>query len=633
MSRGRLTAKCVGGAALVSALDGLPLAIELAAVRARFMSLPQMGSQLREQRFALLSQSRPGRHASLQQAIAWSWELLSPAEQRTLAHCSVFCGRFSLEAAEAVVARPPGAPPLMDILHALVDHSLLESSDGGFGFLLSIRAFAEDVLSETDREAAEERHGVYFTSGWDVRDFMPHDRATFVEPPLQEVLAAGRRAVRREAAATAALAASIQASVALQRGPFMAGIAQLGEVLALRPPADLAARLHWDRAALRERSGDFVGAVQDLTAALQGASWATGLIQVVMARVAQQQGHIKEARRWLETAHEAVQESSDQLVQAVYLNCRSALLFHEGAVADAVTDQEASWGIHRAMGSPRSQIANLLNLASKMQVLGQLSMAVEYAHKALLMSVSHNERRMEGISLSALADLALLRGELPLAQTRYREAHAIHKRVGNRRFEAMSLGYLALARWKVLKREGKPLSMELAGDFQQALALHRANDDGRQTAATLVNLGEAWLCSRQLVRARQCFAEAQRANRAYSDPVIEGCVLGNLGRLALAEGRTLEGTAQINSGRTMLHKAGAWLSEVGLLSDIGLDALGRGDHEAARVALASASEVFERASVSMGAAAPLVLQQLRERLVSAVPNGRSAMDTPSSDIR
>ena len=127
------------------------------------------------------------------------------------------------------------------------------------------------------------------------------------------------------------------------------------------------------------------------------------------------------------------------------------------------------------------------------------------------MSVTNKDRRLEGISLSALGGLALLQEDLPHAVERYTQAHAIHSEIGNRRFEAMSLSYRAMARWKMLRQEGRALSMAVAGDFQQALALHRANQDGRQVAASLVNLGEAWLHSQNLPRARQSFVEAQEA--------------------------------------------------------------------------------------------------------------------------
>ena len=85
-------------------LDGLPLAIELAAARVRVLSPAQLVERLRD-RFALLAGARgaAARQATLRAAIDWSWELLTPWEQAALAQCSVFEGGFTLEAAEAVL--------------------------------------------------------------------------------------------------------------------------------------------------------------------------------------------------------------------------------------------------------------------------------------------------------------------------------------------------------------------------------------------------------------------------------------------------------------------------------------------------------------------------------------------------
>ena len=107
---------------IVERLDGLPLAVELAAARVRTMSADEVRRAL-DDRFALLrsrDRSAPARHQTLTAVIAWSWDLLSADEQRALAWLSVFHDGFTAEAATAVLGRT--AP---DLVEALVDQSLL----------------------------------------------------------------------------------------------------------------------------------------------------------------------------------------------------------------------------------------------------------------------------------------------------------------------------------------------------------------------------------------------------------------------------------------------------------------------------------------------------------------------------
>ncbi len=91
-------------AEVVRLLDGLPLAIELAAARMRVLSPAQIVERMRD-RFSLLAGTRgtTARQATLRAAIDWSWDLLTPWEQAALAQCSIFDGGFTLDAAEAVL--------------------------------------------------------------------------------------------------------------------------------------------------------------------------------------------------------------------------------------------------------------------------------------------------------------------------------------------------------------------------------------------------------------------------------------------------------------------------------------------------------------------------------------------------
>lgn len=149
-------------------LDGIPLAIELAAVQLRSLTLEQLGSRL-EHRFSLLAGCRragPPHQQTLRATTQWSYELCSPAEQLLWARLSVFAGSFGIPAAEAVGAGGPLARE--DVLAALIglaDKSVVlrTEEDGERYWLLgTIREFGAERLAGPEAEAARDRHIAYF---------------------------------------------------------------------------------------------------------------------------------------------------------------------------------------------------------------------------------------------------------------------------------------------------------------------------------------------------------------------------------------------------------------------------------------------------------------------------------------
>ena len=133
-------------------LDGIPLAIELAASRMASMTADEVRDRL-DHRFRLLVGSRRGleRHQTLRHAVQWSYDLLDDAEKALLERCSVFAGGFDLESACAVAGSEPTTSPMLDLLDALVRKSLLvaDRSSGRtrFSMLETIRQFAEEQLA------------------------------------------------------------------------------------------------------------------------------------------------------------------------------------------------------------------------------------------------------------------------------------------------------------------------------------------------------------------------------------------------------------------------------------------------------------------------------------------------------
>ncbi len=150
-------------------LDGIPLAIELAAARTQLLSVEQIRGLL-EDRLALLSgrgRAAP-RHQTLGAALQWSYDLLTGEEQRTLRLLSVFQGGWTLSAATAVCGERVGGVEVLDLLWRLVEKSLVEvvhtaGSEARYRLLEMVRQFAFDrLVAAAEAPDAQVRHAAHF---------------------------------------------------------------------------------------------------------------------------------------------------------------------------------------------------------------------------------------------------------------------------------------------------------------------------------------------------------------------------------------------------------------------------------------------------------------------------------------
>lgn len=261
-------------ATICARLDGLPLAIELAAARAKVLSPEAMLPRL-EQRLPLLRGQRrdlPARQRTMRDTIAWSYDLLSRDEQALFARLAVFTGGFTLTAVAVVAKGEPGSDVLEGVT-ALVDKSLLRPVDGAGGeprFLMleTIRAFGQERLAASgEAEAVRRRHANFFV------DFAERADAALLGPAQ---LASLEELATEQDNLRAALAWSIDSrhpETALRlvaalteywwvRGDFAEGYGWLDQALALADGASPALRVGalFGIAAFAHHQGDVVQA-------------------------------------------------------------------------------------------------------------------------------------------------------------------------------------------------------------------------------------------------------------------------------------------------------------------------------------------------------------------------------------
>ncbi|HSK89844.1 MAG TPA: BTAD domain-containing putative transcriptional regulator [Euzebyales bacterium] len=388
------------------ALDGMPLAIELAAARLRTMSLDQLANRL-DDRFRLLtggSRTALPRHRTLRAVVDWSWELLTDAERMVLRRLSVFSGGASLEAAERVCAGATvEAGQVLELLTALTEKSLLVAEGDSaprYRMLGTIKEYAEQRLAEVGLEADLTRraHLAHFT-----------ELVEIAEPHL-------RRAEQLEWLAT--LEVEHDNIAAAMRGALAAGEADGAMRLAA------AAGWYWWLGGHKAEGNELIMAATAMPGEVADEARATVYLFVVMFMTAGQQGDPYQAAEWIDKAYEISQRVQRRHPALAFAAPLRRLLQAADAVVpvwEPLLDDEDPWV--RALAR--------LHLGKARIQLGQ---AGEHADAHLEMALTEfralGERWGISFALTELADQIATRGEFAGACDHYEQAIAVVTEVG-----------------------------------------------------------------------------------------------------------------------------------------------------------------------------------------------------------
>ncbi len=475
-----LTPENAGAIAQICArLDGLPLALELAAARVKLLPPAAMLPRLTD-RLSLLTggpRDLPERQQTLRGTIAWSHDLLSPEERVVFRRLAVFAGGCSLEVAEAVAGRGVEGdhepiPSVFDALASLADKSLLRAetaSDGEprFVMLETIREFALERLEEAGEATIfKDRHAELFLG---------------LAEDAQEGLAGA------------------------DQGRWLSRLeTEIG---------NLRAALGWT------------------IAKEDGAAACT--ILGALHRFWEARGHVTEARAWLDRA--LALPGTPTEIRARALVIAATFARRQGDYHRAVGLYEEALTQYQALGDPTGVPSVLNNLGVIADDRGDYDRATELYEAALEHLRAAGDRPRIAALLNNLGRVARRRHDVGRAEELYAEALAIHRELGDKRGVGLALNNLG-----VVAYNRGDIARAIAS-YEDALRVWTELGDQLYAALTQHNLAEAVADSGDLARAAQLFRESLTARADQGDR--SGVAETLAGIAALASRRGLQARA------------------------------------------------------------------------------------------
>jgi non-specific serine/threonine protein kinase len=424
-------------ASICRRLNGIPLAIELAAARTKVLAPEQIEKHL-DDRFRLLKGGRGSmeRHQTLRATVDWSYRLLTEDEQRMLRALSVFAGAFTLDAAAAVCG--PGAGhdggdldvfEVLDLLTHLADKSLVIVDDAGdearYRMLETIIQYAAEKLDAADETARmRDRHLDFFLA-----------RATEAEVALMGP---------EQASWQRQLQAEVDDILQAMAWGTAAGLSGSDEPSPVTKALTLCACLSRFWAARRH----YAAVREALHAALHTgrteapAVRATAL--VTAGDLAMRQGEMDTARSVLEQAVEISCELDDQKALARSLHTLGSVAHLQGSLDEARELLERALSINRERGDPGREAGNLVNLGLVARDRGDLDRAKALYEEGAAIFRKQGDRKGTAVALCNLAPLLRDRGDHDGARAAAADSLAMGSEMGLDHFLAEMLDESAI---------------------------------------------------------------------------------------------------------------------------------------------------------------------------------------------
>ena len=392
-------------------LDGLPLALELAAARTSLISPIAMVKRL-PQRLKLLAggaRDVPVRQQTIRNTLAWSYDLLDASERELFAQLGVFAGEFAIDAAETI------CDTSLDVIASLVDKSLVRRQGERLGMLETIRAYAvEKLQASVFADDIGDRHASYFeqlvTDACAMRAQDEKDALDRLEAD-HDNLRAALDWLRANAPARYVRVAGDLGWFWHLHSHFTEGRAYLAEALAMAPDRDET------RARLLSSNGEVAAWTGDLSSARAAIDEAVAI--------------------WRESGQQ--REIGSALIELGW-GC-----FFSGDDTGARDCMEESLRIARTVGERSLANRARIGLLQMLVALGELDAAEPMAREALADAQRQRDLRSEHFAHHFLADCPLIRGDAAGAMPRYQRALELAVTLGDRSETAVEIQGVAMA--------------------------------------------------------------------------------------------------------------------------------------------------------------------------------------------
>lgn len=565
-------------------LDGIPLAIELAAARVKVLSVEQINARL-EDRFRLLtggSRTALPRQQTLRAAVDWGYELLSEKEQKLWQRLSVFAGGWTLEAAEAVCAGEGiEQTEVLDLLAQLVDKSLVlvdETAREGMRYRLleTIRQYGRERLAESgDAESVRRKHALFcvvFAEKAEDRLTGPEVRTwlDWFEAEHDNIRGALKWALEGDAEIALRLAGAMW-KFWDWRGYVEEGRKWLEAVLA---SSDSLARTVKRAKTLRgagwlaSQQGDYAFATTKLAESLEierEVEHRPGIVSSLNALgfVEDQQGDSVSARQGLEEALAIGRKLGDKVAVAASLNCLGALALVRGDHTATRAFYQESLAIDREVGHKLGLGICLHNLAQVATQEGKYALARSLLEEGLAIARELGNKAGIAWCLGSLGRVAMEDGDYALARSRLQESLAVHQELGNRRGTAvwlLSLGWVAAVQCDFV------LARSL---LEESLAIKRELGNRRHIAESLLILGRVASLEGNYGQARTSLEGSLALARELGNQADIGFGVWELGKLAYRQGDCLSARALCEEALAIFRELGNRGQVAGLLHSLG----------------------------------------------------------------
>lgn len=523
-------------AAICQRVDGLPLAIELAAARGAVLSLPELHDRL-QRRLPLLgggSRDQPERLRTMHSAISWSYDLLDSPAQDLLRRLAVFSGGISVAAVEATVPETDSGQTL-DSLGSLVVNSLLQRSDAADGsrllMLETVREFAQEQLGKSGDEAfARQAHARYFSHFMEELDPLLWSSASSsllnsVALEHDNLRAAMEWALAHDPALALGMAQRVGAFWQ-KRTLWNEGRAWLTRVLAAAPNApstDRAIAL-WRAGALAADQGDFASGIALMNEALEmaaalGDAAITARVLRGLGIAASNQSDFPRANELFTQALDHFRATPDDAGIARVLNDLGLVAERQGDHVRAIELQEESLPIARRVGDDWQVCIVLGNLGGAHYDAGNFERGAALSREALQLSRDLSDTFGVAVNLYNLGQIQVELGKTAESVAYYTESLAIIESIGEHHLLSRALDRLGY-------------TLHLLGNSRAAARLHGAALALRETIGdTLFHEEDANIAS------RYAQIQATLGDEAFTAEVEIGRTLPPVA--AVAEARTL----------------------------------------------------------------------------------------------